>query len=40
MRRWAGALQLYLEPLPESPWTVVLLGIIAMLITSLLWIIF
>ena len=40
MPRWAVALRLYLESLPGSPWTVVLLGIIAMLITGLLWIAF
>ncbi len=38
MSRWKVALRRCLESLLESPWTVVLIGIIVMLVTTLLWI--
>ena len=38
MLRWKVASRLFLESLSESPWTVVWIGIAAMLITTLLWI--
>jgi hypothetical protein len=38
MSRWTFASRLWFESLAESPWTVVLIGIIAMLVTTLLWI--
>ena len=38
MSYWKVTSRLGLDSLAESPWTIVFIGIIAMLVTSLLWI--